>query len=231
MRFSKIQDCTALILGAALLAVPAAATDKSDLVALIRDDFDFAAAQYAGMLERLKDDPQLPRTFADRKAVTVSPRDWTSGQSWGLYGFVMMYRETRDPLWLAQARKIAGYLVRHPRLPADKVPYWDYDAPGIPDAPRDASAAAIMCSALLELSGLVEPDAGREYRVVAEQQLRTLSSASYRAQVGANGNFLIMHGVGHLPRKSEVDQPLIYADYYFLEALLRLNSKLAPAAG
>jgi unsaturated chondroitin disaccharide hydrolase len=154
---------------------------------------------------------------------------WARGQAWGLYGFTMLFRETRQPEYLAQAVKIADFLRNHPRLPADGIPYWDYDAPRIPNAPRDASAAAIMASALIELSGFAGPDASAAYLSLAEKQLRTLSSPAYRAPVGENGNFLLMHGVGHFPAWSEVDTPLVYADYYFLEALLRFRAKLVPA--
>ena len=112
-------------------------------------------------------------------------------------------------------------------LPADKVPHWDYHAPDLANAPRDASAAAIMCSALFELSEFVDADAGRSYLAFAEQQLRTLASPAYRAQLGENHGFLLMHSTGHLPAKSEIDVPINYADYYFLEALLRCQVRLA----
>ncbi len=146
---------------------------------------------------------------------------WARGQSWGLYGFTMMYRLTKDPAYLAQARKVADFLISHPRLPEDKIPYWDYDAPGIPNEPRDASAGAIMCSALFELAGMVEPEAADRYLAVARQQIRSLATPAYRGPLGGNGHFLLMHCVGHKPRGSEVDVPLVYADYYFLEALAR----------
>lgn len=146
---------------------------------------------------------------------------WARGQAWGLYGYTMMFRETRDPAYLAKATDIANFILNHPRLPADKIPYWDFDAPGIPNAPRDASAAAIMASALIELAGFSEEHTARHYLSFAREQLLSLSSPAYRAGIGANGNFLLMHGTGHLPKNSEIDVPLIYADYYFLEALLR----------
>jgi hypothetical protein len=152
---------------------------------------------------------------------------WARGQAWGLYGYTMMYRETGRPEYLAQAQKIARFLMHHPRLPADKIPYWDFDAPDIPNAPRDASAAAIMASALIELSGQVEPEFGRQCLELARQQLRSLSSPAYLAAVGENGGFLLRHCVGHLPKSSEVDVPLVYADYYFLEALLRYQKQAA----
>jgi len=151
---------------------------------------------------------------------------WARGQSWGLYGYTMMFRETKNPAYLAQAQKIAAFLMNHPRLPADKVPYWDYDAPGIPNAPRDSSAAAIMSSALFELSTLTTGDMAAKYRAFATQQLRSLCSPAYRAKVGENGHFLLMHATGHLPGKSEIDVPINYGDYYFLEALGRFSSAL-----
>lgn len=146
---------------------------------------------------------------------------WARGQGWGLYGFTTMAAMTKDPAYLAQAEKIADFVTRHPRLPADGIPYWDFDAPRIPDALRDASAGAIICSALLQLSELVPAEAGARYRAVAERQLRTLCTAAFRAGLGENGHFLLMHSVGHIPEKREIDVPLNYADYYFLEALSR----------
>jgi unsaturated chondroitin disaccharide hydrolase len=146
---------------------------------------------------------------------------WARGQAWGLYGFTVMYRETREERHLDQAKKIAAFFMDHPRLPADKIPYWDFDAPGIPDAPRDSSAAAIVCSALLELRRYVDRGTADRYRSFAEEQLRSLASPAYFSAPGQNGGFLLKHATGHMPRNSEVDVPLIYGDYYFLEALLR----------
>jgi len=149
---------------------------------------------------------------------------WARGQVWGFYGFVVMYRETKDPKYLEQAKKIANFLLNHPNLPADKIPYWDFDAPNIPDAPRDASAGAILASALIELSGYVDPALAKTYLDVAETQIRTLSSPEYFAEKGTNGNFILKHSVGSIPHKSEIDVPLTYADYYYVEALLRYQS-------
>jgi rhamnogalacturonyl hydrolase YesR len=148
---------------------------------------------------------------------------WSRGQSWGLYGYTMMYRETKLERYLNQAQHIADFLIGHPNMPADKIPYWDYNAPGIPDTERDASAASIMASALIELSGYVDQETGRKYMDVAQTQIRNLSSPAYRAKLGENGNFILMHSVGSLPAKSEVNVPLTYADYYFIEALVRLK--------
>lgn len=149
---------------------------------------------------------------------------WARGQVWGLYGYTMMYRETGQTNYLEQAGKIARFLMNHPRLPADKIPCWDFDAPNIPNAPRDASAAAIMASALIELSESVSPDFGRLCLELARQQLLSLSSTNYLATLGANGGFLLEHCVGNMPKNSEIDTPLNYADYYFLEALLRYRN-------
>ena len=133
-----------------------------------------------------------------------------------------MYRETLNPRYLRQAQEIGKFLMNHPRLPKDKVPYWDYDAPDIPHAKRDASAAAIMASALIELSQLDPSALAPQWLSLAEQQLRTLSSAEYLAQEGEQGGFILKHGVGHLPAKAEVDVPLTYGDYYYVEALMRI---------
>jgi unsaturated chondroitin disaccharide hydrolase len=146
---------------------------------------------------------------------------WARGQSWGLYGFTMMYRETGDSTYLHQARGIAGFILDNPNLPNDKIPYWDFNAPGIPNELRDASAAAIMCSALLELARYVHPADAARYRTVAETQLRRLCSTEYLAAKGTNGGFILKHAVGHKPNGTEVDVPLTYADYYFVEALIR----------
>ena len=146
---------------------------------------------------------------------------WARGQAWGLYGYTVMYRFTQDPKYLEQAQRIASFILSHPNLPEDKVPYWDFNAPNIPDTYRDASAAAIICSALLELSTYLPQKDANEYLNIAEIQLRALSSSTYRNALGNNGNFILKHSVGHLPAKSEVDVPLTYADYYFVEALLR----------
>jgi hypothetical protein len=154
---------------------------------------------------------------------------WARGQAWALYGYTMMYRETRKPEYLSQAAAIAQFVMNHPRLPADKVPYWDFEAPGIPQEPRDASAAAIMASGLIELSQQAKPDLRPKFLDLARQQLLSLSSNAYLAGPGENGGFLLRHCVGHRPKNSEVDVPLVYADYYFLEALLRYRNQ-APAS-
>lgn len=149
---------------------------------------------------------------------------WARGQVWGLYGYTVMYRETGLERYLNQAVKIADFIISHQNFPADGVPYWDFNAPGIPDAKRDASAASIMASALIELSRYVDAGKSAGYLELAERQIRTLSSPEYRAEAGENGNFILKHGVGHLPGNSEVDVPLTYADYYFIEAMMRFRA-------
>lgn len=148
---------------------------------------------------------------------------WARGQAWALYGYTMMYRETGVPAYREQARHIARYLMEHPRMPADKIPYWDFDAPGIPDVPRDASTAAVMASALIELGQTDAGDFGKQCMAFAEQQIRSLSSAEYLAKTGENCHFALMHSTGNMPGNGEVDVPLSYADYYYVEALLRLK--------
>jgi rhamnogalacturonyl hydrolase YesR len=140
---------------------------------------------------------------------------WARGQAWGLYGYTMCYRETKDPVYLQQAEKIAAYILS--RLPADKVPYWDHDAPGIPNEPKDASAAAITASALFELNTFSRKPG---YRNTANKILETLC-ADYLSPAKQTSGFILLHSTGHKPAKSEIDVPLIYADYYFLEALMR----------
>ena len=147
---------------------------------------------------------------------------WSRGQSWALYGFTMCYRETGDPRYLDRAVKCAEYFINHPRLPEDLVPYWDY-APGIPDEPRDASAAAITASALLELAKYV-PGKEKSYYGTARKILTSLASDRYLIPAGKKCGFLIDHSVGSKPSGSQVDVPIIYGDYYFLEALLRLKN-------
>jgi unsaturated chondroitin disaccharide hydrolase len=142
---------------------------------------------------------------------------WARGQAWALYGYTVCYRETKNKRYLDFADKIYHFIFTNKTMPADLIPYWDFDAPNIPNEPRDASAAAVMASALYELSAFGKP----EYKETADKIITSLSSDSYRAIVGTNGNFVLMHSVGSIPHGSEIDVPLNYADYYFLEALTR----------
>jgi hypothetical protein len=131
----------------------------------------------------------------------------------------MAYRWTHDPRYLQQAQHIARFILAH--LPEDKIPYWDYNAPGMPNVLRDASAGSVLASALIELSHFVPASEARGYVGVAEQIIVTLSSNTYKAVVGSNGGFILKHSVGNLPGHGEIDVPLTYADYYFVEAMLR----------
>lgn len=145
---------------------------------------------------------------------------WSRGHAWAIYGYVTMYRETKDKKYLDFAQKITDFYLNHPNLPADKIPYWDFSAPKIPNEERDASAGAITASALLELS-TYSGAKGKRYYADAVKMLESLSSPAYRAALGENNNFLIKHCVGAKGLNSEIDVPLVYADYYYLEGLLR----------
>lgn len=162
---------------------------------------------------------------------------WARGQAWAIYGYTMAYRETKRQDFLDMAVRTADFWLNHPNLPEDGVPYWDFNAGQegyVPDwnyvpqmfkeVPRDASAAAIAASAFLELSDYIE--GGEKYAQAAERILQTLSSPAYLAEKGTNCNFILKHSVGSIPHGQEIDVPLVYADYYYLEALLRYNSKL-----
>lgn len=151
---------------------------------------------------------------------------WARGQAWGLYGYTVMYRATKEKKYLDQAVAIANFLLDHPNLPEDKIPYWDFNAPDIPNALRDSSAGAIMASALLELNMFVHGDLKSKYFGAAEKIIQTLTTDEYIAKEGTNGGFLLKHGVGHLPKKSEVDVPLSYGDYYLIEAMMRYKNLL-----
>ena len=143
---------------------------------------------------------------------------WARGQAWGIYGYTVLYRETKDRRFLQQAKKAADYFLARTDKIADHIPWWDFQAPDIPNAPRDASAAAIAASGMLELSRY----AGKYYRKRASQLINTLCSDKYLAQTGEP--FLLRHSTGHMPNHSEIDVPIIYADYYLLEALWRLRN-------
>ena len=144
---------------------------------------------------------------------------WARGQAWGLYGFTMVYRFCKEQDILDHAIAIAEYLL--PRLPEDGVPFWDYDSAEIPNDVRDASAAAIMASGLIELSQYVDAQKAERYLATVEKMLRTLASEEYLCAEGEDYGFLLKHSTGNKNTDSEVDVPLTYADYYFLEALIR----------
>lgn len=148
---------------------------------------------------------------------------WARGQGWGLYGYTLCFENTKDQKFLSQAEHIAAFIMNHPRMPKDKIPVWDFDvhnAMGIEEkAPRDASAAAVIASALLELSTQVKD--GKKYIDYAEEILKSLSTDEYLARPGDNKYFLLKHSVGAFLYNSEIDTAIDYADYYYLEALKR----------
>ncbi len=156
---------------------------------------------------------------------------WARGQAWALYGYTAAYRFTGYDRYLRQAENVAGFIFNDPNMPEDLVPYWDFDAPDIPDTYRDVSSAAIMASALYELGYLTD---NASYWEKADRIIASLSTPAYRAAQGTNGGFILMHSVGSIPHGSSIDVPLNYADYYFLEALIRkrnIGNGLAPVPG
>jgi len=147
---------------------------------------------------------------------------WARGEAWALYGFTSAYHYTHDKRFLKVAEKVSHYILTNSNLPEDDVPYWDYNAPNIPNAPRDASAAAIMSSAFLQLSTYVNGPKHNQYLNAAKKILHSLSSNAFRAKnVGNNHGFILKRCVGNKPGHSEVTVPLIYADYYYIEANLK----------
>lgn len=144
---------------------------------------------------------------------------WARGQAWALYGFSMCYRETGNKAYLKQAEKISEFLLNHPNLPKDLTPYWDFNAPNIPNAPRDVSAATIMASAFYEMSMQVSGK-NKYYSEIADRIIDNINS-NYMCKPKTNGGFLLNNSTGHLPGKHEINVPIVYADYYYLEALLR----------
>lgn len=145
---------------------------------------------------------------------------WARGQAWAIYGYTLIYRETGDKKYLDQALQSFNFMKNHTNMPDDLIPYWDMDAPNIPNELRDASSASVIASALYEISTFDTPDAS-SYKTYSDRMMATLVSPAYRAIAGTNGNFLLMHSVGSIPHEAEVDVPLNYTDYYFMEALKR----------
>jgi unsaturated chondroitin disaccharide hydrolase len=146
---------------------------------------------------------------------------WSRGQAWALYGYTMCYRFTKDKRYLQHAEHIAAFILNHPNMPKDLVPYWDFNAPEIPNEERDASAAAVIASGLYELSHYSSN--GKYYKTKANTIIESLTK-KYRSPIGANKGFILLHSTGSKPSNGEVDEPLSYADYYYMEALLRMRS-------
>lgn len=147
---------------------------------------------------------------------------WARGQAWAVYGCTMVYRYTKDVLFLSQAKKTANFFINHSNLPNDGIPYWDFNAPKIPNELRDASAAAIMASALIELNRYTKKD---EYIDYANKVITSLSSPNYIIQNETDIPFILYHSTGNWPKNDEINGPINYADYYYLEALVRKKNK------
>lgn len=153
---------------------------------------------------------------------------WARGQAWGIYGYTMVYRETGNKKYLKIAEKLAKAYLQ--RLSDDYVPFWDFDDPSIPNTVRDASAACIVASAFLELSEQQKNERRKIfYRNRAEWMLRSLSSPDYLS--GSENDAFLLHSTGNKRANSEVDIPIIYADYYYIEALVRLKKILRAEMG
>ena len=180
-------------------------------------------------------DPETGKAIAHQTAQgAFDESSWARGQAWALYGYVLMYRETKDKKYLDLARHIAKFYLNHPQLPADLIPYWDFDKDQIPaDSKyyinkdlRDVSSASVVASALLELSLYTKGAEAKNYVEKSELMLKSLSSAPYKAAYQDNGGFILKHSVGSIPHNTEIDVPLTYADYYYLEALIRYGRML-----
>lgn len=147
---------------------------------------------------------------------------WARGQAWGIYGFTMCYRYTGNPEYLEQAKVSASFYLDHPNLREDGIPFWDFNDPAIPNAVRDVSAATVVASAFYELAGY---DKDPKYTLYAAKVLNTLQTAEYVLDADLDAPFILDHSTGNWPKKDEMDEPIVYADYYFLEALLRQRNQ------
>ncbi|AGC75460.1 glycosyl hydrolase family 88 [Nonlabens dokdonensis] len=145
---------------------------------------------------------------------------WARGQGWAIYGYTMAYRYTNDKRYLEQAEATANFFINHKNMREDGIPYWDFDAPNIPNEPRDVSAAAIVASALVELYGYTKDE---QYINYSKQVLNSLKSEEYILPADLDIPFILAHSSGDWSKRSEMDEPIIYGDYYFLELMLRLE--------
>ena len=143
---------------------------------------------------------------------------WARGQSWAIYGYTMLYRYTKDVAYLKQAEATANFFINHKSMPKDGIPYWDFKDPNIPKAARDVSAATVTASALIELYGFTKNEMYLNY---ADKVLNTLNSEDYILGKNIVAPFIFGHSTGNWPKNDEIDEPIVYADYYYLEAILR----------
>ena len=147
---------------------------------------------------------------------------WARGQGWAIYGFTMVYRYTKDEKYLEQAKATAAFFLNHENLPKDGIPYWDFNDPSIPNAPRDVSAATLVASGLVEL---YEYTKDKTYLKYSNKVINSLRSPKYMLSKNVEVPFILDHSTGNLPENDEIDAPIVYGDYYFLETLLRLKTK------
>lgn len=180
-------------------------------------------------------DPNTGKVYEKRTAQGAFDESaWSRGQGWALYGYTVMYRETGDKKYLDLARNIAKFYLNHPNLPEDLVPYWDMDQNKLEPGSqyynqkdlKDASTAAVMASGFIELALYVDKKEAQDYVVKAERMLQSLSSKPYKADYKEIGGYILKHSVGSVPHKTEVDVPLTYADYFYVEALIRYDRML-----
>lgn len=146
---------------------------------------------------------------------------WARGQGWTVYGYTMAYRYTKDKAYLDQAEATANFFINNKYMPEDGIPYWDFNDPSIPNSPRDVSAATVVASALIELYGITKNE---EYLNYSKKVLKSLNSTEYILSSDVNGPFILDHSTGNWPKNDEIDEPIIYGDYYYLEAVLRMKS-------
>lgn len=146
---------------------------------------------------------------------------WARGQGWAIYGYTMVYRYTKDKKYLARAEATAKFYLEHPNLRKDGIPYWDFDDPDIPNSPRDVSAGALVASAMVELYQYTN---NQKYLDYSKMVVNTLKSEEYILKDNVKAPFILNHSTGNYPKNDEIDEPIVYADYYFLETLLRLKS-------
>jgi len=142
---------------------------------------------------------------------------WARGQAWAIHGLSAAYGRTRQPDLLRAAQRAADWFTLH--LPADGVPYWDFRHPDIPNTERDASAAAIAASGLYDLARRSDAPSAERYRAAADRLLESLTSRYLAPPTSAGA--ILAHSTGGRPQHTEIDVGLVYADYYFVEALLR----------
>jgi unsaturated chondroitin disaccharide hydrolase len=148
---------------------------------------------------------------------------WSRGQAWGIYAFTMAYRETGNAQFLATAKKMSDYFIA--RLPADKIPYWDFNDPRIPNTYRDSSAAALAASGMLELAKLSADPADAKYRVAAVDMLKELASPPTLA-LGTTSRGILNRATRYVPAPfHHSEASVVWGDYYFLEAINRYQGK------